>query len=282
MQRLAGLLNFLCHCIVSGRAFTTHFYVIIVGQNLKQHQHVKIREENQLDLLVWKQFLSRQDAFCCPFMECRHVMVDIINMYSNASGKIGFGALSGASWCYRTWNKDFLDKGPSIEYLELFALTVGIINWIHRFKNRKIILFCDNISMVYMVNNSSVKCRNCMVLIHWITLVSIQNNVHMFARYVNTKDNGLADALSQGDFARFLEIRTKYGCYRDTHSGRGLAYWENLDKLMQTFYSVLANSYKNWQKSNNRSDSSKISLQDMSIIMEKLKSAQYRMSTAKM
>ena len=51
---------------------------------------------------------------------------------------------------------------------------------------------------------------------------------------------------------------------------------------MQTFYSVSANSDKNRQKSNNRSDSSKISLQDMSIIMEKLKSAQYRMSTAKM
>ena len=128
VQRLAGLLNFLCHCIIPGRAFTTCFYVMIAGQNLKQHQHVKIREENRLDLLVWKQFLSRQDAFCCPFMECRHVMVDIINMYSNASGKIGFGALSGASWCYRTWNKDFLDKGPSIEYLELFALMVGIIN----------------------------------------------------------------------------------------------------------------------------------------------------------
>ena len=78
--------------------------------------------------------------------------------------------------------------------------------------------------MVHMVNNSFVKCRNCMVLIHWITLVSMQNNVHMFARYVNTKDNGLADALSRGDFARFLEIRTKYGCYRDTHSRRGLAY----------------------------------------------------------
>ena len=208
VQQLSGLLNFLCRCIIPGRAFTTRFYAMIAGnKKLKQHHHVKIREENRLDLLVWRNFLSNREAFCRPFMEFGIIHADQINMYSDASGRLGFGALCETSWSYGAWNPKFLEQfEPSIEYLELYAVAVGILNWIDRFKNRKISLFCDNISTVCMINNASSKCKNCMVLIRLITLWSMKNNVRVFASYVNTKENGLADSLSRLDLLRFRRL----------------------------------------------------------------------------
>ena len=54
-QKLCGTLNFLCRCIVPGRAFLRRLYVN--GHDNKQkvllpHHHIKITEEHRLDLLI--------------------------------------------------------------------------------------------------------------------------------------------------------------------------------------------------------------------------------------
>ena len=212
IQQWCGYLIFLCKCIVPSRAFTMKLYNVISGENFgktpsKQHHHVKIKEENRLDLLVWKKFLANPGVLCIPFTQLGELPADVLNMYSDASGKIGFGDLCQNSWMAGLWEKTFLDEEePSIEYLELFAVTAGIITWIRRFANRKIILFCDNISVVHMVNNTAAKCKNCMILLRLITLEAMLRNVHISARYVNMKDNGLLDALSRNDFTRFWKL----------------------------------------------------------------------------
>ena len=45
-----------------------------------------------------------------------------------------------------------------------------------------------------------------MVLIRLLTLEGMRRNVRIYAKYVNTKDNGLADTLSRGNFARFRRL----------------------------------------------------------------------------
>ena len=58
------------------------------------------------------------------------------------------------------WNKQFIaEQDPSISYLELFAVTAGLLNWMHKFKNMCIVLHCDNQGVVDMINTSSSKCR---------------------------------------------------------------------------------------------------------------------------
>ena len=208
VQQLCGYLNFLCRCIIPGRAFTTCLYALLAGKTgnlLKPHHHICIKEETRLDLKVWKRFINEQNVYCRPFLDVLEIPASEINMYSDASGKIGFGALCENSWMWGEW-KEFLKHDPSIEYLELFALTTGVITWIHRFANRRVVLFCDNISVVHMVNSSTSKCKNCMVLIRLLVLESMARNVRVYAKYVNTKDNGLSDSLSRMDFKRFRRL----------------------------------------------------------------------------
>ena len=207
-QKLCGILNFLCRCIVPGRAFLRRLYINTSkdGMVLKPHHHVKISEENRLDLLVWKQFLCRPDSFYRPFMDVVSFNAQQLDMYSDASGnyKLGFGAYCGPEWSYSRWPEDFCKRvKPSIEYLELYAVLVGVLNWIKLFANKRIMLFCDNESVVNMINNSTSKCKNCMVLIRLLTAESILRNVRVYANHVGTKDNGKTDALSRLDFNRF-------------------------------------------------------------------------------
>ena len=72
-----------------------------------------------------------------------------IDFYTDASGKIGLGGICGNAWMSQTWSPEFLNScKPSIEFLELFAVTAAVIAWIDKFRNRRVILFCDNQSVV--------------------------------------------------------------------------------------------------------------------------------------
>ena len=180
-----------------------------VSSQMKPHHHLRITQEMRSDMEVWMTFLNHLSVFCRPFMDFDEWTAEDINMYLDASGSLrtgGLGAFCENSWTYHVWNYSFLKKvKPSIEYLELYALTVGVLKWIHRFRNRKIYLFCDNTSVHDMVNDSSSHCKNCMILIRILTVHSMIHNVRVFVKYVESRKNELADALSRLDMVRFWD-----------------------------------------------------------------------------
>ena len=208
LQKLCGFLNFLCKCVVPGRVFLRRLYASTetLGGKIKPHHHIKLKEENKLDLLVWKGFLMHPSAFCRKFMDLQEYTSEMLDMYLDASKnpKLGFGAYCGTEWTVGQWNHKFMiEEDPSIEFLELFAVAVGILNWIKLFQKKRIILFCDNEAVVHMINNTASKCPRCMVLLRLITLEGLVHNVKINARHVGTKANAKADALSRLDFKRF-------------------------------------------------------------------------------
>ena len=206
LQKLCGFLNFLCKCVVPGRAFTMHLYSYI-SPNLMPHHHLRINGEMKLDLQVWNLFLDNPGIFCRPFMDFKAIQAEEVEFYLDASGswnKGRIGAICGKSWIMQAWDTNLMKKlNPSIEYLELYALTAALLNWLPRFKNRQIYVFVDNESIKAMVNKSSSKCKNCMVLIRFITLHSLLHNVRVFAKHLRTHKNVLADTLSRLNWNKF-------------------------------------------------------------------------------
>ena len=129
-QRLCGVLNFLCSCLVPGRAFVTRLYP---PGHLKQHYHVKITQENRMDLEVWKTFLTYPKVFNRPFMDFKQLSAVEIDMYSDASRNfdLGVGAYCGSEWTVMKWNMEFMEHAqPSIQYLEMFGVAIAVLNWI--------------------------------------------------------------------------------------------------------------------------------------------------------
>ena len=153
-----------------------------------------------LDLRTWLLFLESPQTYSRPFIDFTSYL-DAVEMdwYTDAakSRLRGFGGHHDRDWFWGIWPDKVMDKDPSIEYLELFAVTVGVLMWTHRHKNSRIVLFCDNESIVHMLNRQSSKCPNCMVLIRLITLQCMIDNVRLYAKHVRTFCNDRADALSR-------------------------------------------------------------------------------------
>ena len=104
---------------------------------------------------------------------------------------------------YSQWDSGFIRKyHPSIEFLELFAVLAGVITWLHRFKNARIILFCDNKSVCAMINSTST-CKQCMTLVRILVLHSMKMNTRIFMKYIKSKCNNFADNLSRLKLSKF-------------------------------------------------------------------------------
>ena len=188
IQSLCGYLNFLCKAIFPGRPFVRRMYSkyssITRGtwltpqrnqdfvirdtdtnltqfnsskKTLKPYHHIRIDKEFKFDCQVWLDFLDNSNMETVV----TRPMIDLlgpaktseeITFYSDASGSIGFGCILNTRWLHGTWNKKLLeDKKPSIEYLELFALAAGVITWADSLTNTRIVVFCDNISVVHIL-----------------------------------------------------------------------------------------------------------------------------------
>ena len=69
LQRVTGFLNFLCRCVVPGRAFTRRLYSFMGGNKLKPHHHIRVNSEMRRDLEMWLIFLDHPSSFCRPFID---------------------------------------------------------------------------------------------------------------------------------------------------------------------------------------------------------------------
>ena len=201
---------------------------------LKQHYHINVDSELRSDCQKWEKILSQPEAVSRPFMDFKTVLqADVLDFYTDASGnaKLGFGCVFADSWTFGQWEENFIiENKPSIDYLELYAVTVAIDLWAPRLENRRVVIFCDNQAVVGMINKSASPVKNCMVLIRHTTLTSIQHNVRFFPKYVKSAENTRADALSRLDFKCFWNNSGKTTNSLPTLIPEKLAHEQNMDK----------------------------------------------------
>ena len=180
LEQVTGLLNFLNKAEVPGRAFTRRMYSKFTGNPaLKPYHHIRLDGEFKADCKTWEQFLTTTDrSICQPFIDLSiKEMADVLNFYTDAAKgeTLGFGGVFNKHWIVGQWPENFIaEKDPSIEFLELFGVVTAVIAWAQELQNRRIVLFCDNQSVVAMINNSSSKCQKCMILIRILTFHSMK------------------------------------------------------------------------------------------------------------
>ena len=177
IQSLAGLLNFLHKAIYPGHAFTRRMYAKVATDHLKLHHHVNLDREFRNDCMIWLRFLNSEEIhrFCQPFMDLKGVTDTAeVGFFTDSSTNkdLGFGGVFGSEgWFVRQWERGYIDKcHPSIEYLELFAVCVGIFIWSENLANKRFLVHCDNMAVVGMLNKSSSSCKRCMHLIRLLIL----------------------------------------------------------------------------------------------------------------
>ena len=222
IQRLGGLLNFLTKAVYPGRVFTRRMYacfggclikkgnriVTKSGFELRSYHHINLSLEFREDCKVWLFFLDNLHIVQRPMIDFDDESSTLLNMYSDASlnERLGFGCWFGKFWIFGRWEHNFVrENKPSIAYLELYALCIGIFTWQNQLQNCRITIYCDNKSARDMINSTVSNCKNCMRLLRMLTLNNLIHNRRVFAKYVKTNENTCADALSRLQFGRFFK-----------------------------------------------------------------------------
>ena len=176
---------------------------------LKPFHHIRLDKEFKADCKIWLNFLKTSETSIFRPMIDFAVTTDVtvLDFYTDASGSLmdgGYGCAFEHRWSYGIWSQTFMrEKKPSIEYLELAVLVFGIFMWTEELRDKRVQVFCDNTALVNMINKLTSSCKNCMFLLRKVVLKSLDSNFRIFARYVKSKENGIADSLSRQDWRRF-------------------------------------------------------------------------------
>ena len=236
LQALCGYLNFLGKAIFPGRTFTRRMYAkfgferngtIRPQSILRPYHHVRLDNEFKQDCRTWLEFLQGElsKVVSRPVVDLlgHELTSEEICFYSDASGsvKLGYGCILNTKWLQGFWDSDFMkENNPSIEFLELYALAAGLITWQNQpiLNNCRVTIFCDNTAVVQMINTMASSCPNCMNLLRVITLSGLRTNRRVYAKYVDTKSNYLADSLSRGQWTRFRQLGPQMNLIGDTVS----------------------------------------------------------------
>lgn len=219
IQSIAGLLNFMCRAIVPGRAFVRRLYYKI--GKLQQHHHIRVDHEIKDDLSMFLNLFEVGNTVCRPFMDFSATLeADQLHFFTDASlaEDKGIGGVFQESFFLGKYQENFIKEcQPSIEFCELLAVTVGIHLFGSRLKNKRSIIFCDNLSVVEMINASSTKSPTCMRLIRHITFLSIKWNTRFFCRHIPGFKNRQADLLSRMKIKTFRKESAEIGFDMDKY-----------------------------------------------------------------
>ena len=220
IQTLTGYLNFLMKAIHAGRMFTRHMYSKCQqmefsksGKHLKHYHHIRLDQEFKFDCEVWKLFLThfREASVCRPMVDYDRSTINAKQLQfftdASASSKLGVGAFFNGHWFYQQWENNYIKLfKPSIEYLELYGVVSAILTWGHLVRDLRFTLFCDNESVVEMINSQVSRCKNCMYLIRLLILNNLVNNRKVYAKHLRSAENYLADSLSRLQLSRFWKL----------------------------------------------------------------------------
>ena len=138
------------------------------------HFFIRLNRNVKGNLRIWQTFLSSFNGRSL-FLDDTWSNNHKLNLYTDASGAIGFGALFGREWCYGKWLENWLKY--SIAVLEFYPIVLSLCLWGHRMRNQCVLFFTDNESLVSVINKQTSKDSDLMTFVRTMVLVCLQNNI---------------------------------------------------------------------------------------------------------
>ena len=175
LQSLIGVLNFACSVVVPGRAFLRRLIDLTVGVSRPYH-YIRLTRQVKLDMQIWQEFLVdfNGKAF---FIDERFVSGDYLELYTDASGGIGYGAVFGKEWFSGLWPPHW--HTINITALELYPIVASVGTWGDRWANQSICFYTDNEALVAIINTQTSRELHVMALIRILVLTCLKLNYQL-------------------------------------------------------------------------------------------------------
>lgn len=207
VQSLIGTLQFACRVVVPGRTFLQRIINLTRGVKNRFH-HIRLNKEFSRDIQMWKVFIAQWNGRSF-FLDSRVTSCPDLQLYTDAASTIGFGGFFNGKWFQGRWPPDLLinkTKGISIEWQELFPTVIACALWYPHFSSKRLQFWCDNQSVVAIINSGHSKAPRVMDLVRFLVLISMKHHFLVKARHVPGAHNEIADTLSRFQVQRFREL----------------------------------------------------------------------------
>ena len=202
LQSVIGFLNFACGAVVPGRPFLRRLINLTIGID-KPFHYIRIDKAGRQDLITWDTFLSNFNGRSMLLAD-RWVLSDHIQLYTDAAGSLGYGAVMGKQWFFGGWNEQW--RGQSITLLELYPIVLAIEVWAKELANSCIEFHTDNMAVSEIINKQTSRQVEIMALVRRLVFTSLKYNIMFKAYHVPGKYNVLADALSRLQVETFKKL----------------------------------------------------------------------------
>ena len=199
LQSLLGLLGYAACVVVSGRCFLRRLIDLTIGVT-RPHHHIRLTKQAKLDLTVWQEFLSNFNGRAF-FLTDRFHTDGCLELYTDASGSVGYGAVYGKEWFWGKWPSTWLTR--NIAVLELFPIMAAVVVWGGAWANQNVRFFTDNEALVSVINKQTSRDPHIMTLLRQMILTCLTFNINFMASHVPGRLNSLADSLSRGQLDAF-------------------------------------------------------------------------------
>ncbi len=198
LQSLLGYLNFACRTVVPGRPFLRRLFDRTRGVTAPHH-YITLNAEARADIAAWKDFITHHNGKTM-LLDYHWLTSPKLQLYSDASGAVGFAAYFGPRWVAGRWPDAW--RALDITFKELFPIVVAVIVWVEKLSNKCISFHTDNIAVAHIVNSQTSKNPAVMFLVRKLVITCMNHNIMFRASHVPGLKNNIADALSRFQLTR--------------------------------------------------------------------------------
>ena len=128
-------------------------------------------------------------------------------LFTNATD-VGFGCYFQGHWSQGKFPDTCFWDGPmNINWRELYAITMALAIWGDKFKVKRILVHCNNTSIMQIMAKCSSKSKSMMVvLVYLLAMFGMQNNFDLCLQHIPGVNNGIAYVLSRFNHEQFWHL----------------------------------------------------------------------------
>ena len=193
LQSLIGKLAFVSKCVRPGRLFLTR--ILDTLRSLRRNHHrVKLSAEFRKDIRWWMRFINVYNGVSLIPTQLWSAPDSI---FSTDACLTRCGGMSSEQYFHVEFPPQVLLRFTAIHLLEALAIVIALRLWGHLWRGRRLMVHCDNFSVVSSLNSSRVRDKLLAVCLREIWFLAEVHEFEIRACHLSSSENRGADLLSR-------------------------------------------------------------------------------------
>lgn len=199
---LIGKLTFISRVVRHGRTFLRR--LIQVSKSVQfLHYKIKLNQEAKADIRWWQNFLPTWNGI--SIIDGSKWLTNSEICLQTDSSDLAAGCVYKSEWFFVKFEGEHAYmKDKSINWRELYAIVKATATWCELLRAKKVIFYCDNLSIVYILQSGCSKNPDIMKLVRALFFIAARYQIEYTAKHIPGIMNTNADHLSRLKIDEFM------------------------------------------------------------------------------